>query len=114
MSQIVKYVCEELENAEISCVMVNGDPWFKGIDVATVLGYARPRDAVYDHVPLKFKNTFQYLLKTFRIGVSPTPYASELNTSWIREAGREAFEVPKSWMPDANELKTSWICEAGL
>ncbi len=55
MTQIVKYMCEELDKAEISCVMVNGDPWFKGIDVATVLGYARPRDAVYDHVPLKLR-----------------------------------------------------------
>ena len=59
MNQIVKYACEALAGAEISCIMIKGEPWFKGIDVAVVLGYARPRDAVYEHVPLKFKNTFQ-------------------------------------------------------
>ena len=46
MSQIVKYACEALDNAEISCFIVKGDPWFKGIEVATVLGYAKPRNAV--------------------------------------------------------------------
>ncbi len=78
MSQIEKYACEELGGAEISCIVIKGDPWFKGIEVATVLGYARPRDAVYDHVPLKFKNTYQYLLKASRVGVSPTPKDKQL------------------------------------
>ncbi len=58
MNQIVKYACGELGGAEISCLTVKGEPWFKGIEVAAVSGYARPRDAVYDHVPLKFKNKF--------------------------------------------------------
>ncbi len=41
MDSIVKYACEELGGAEISCLMVKGDPWFKGIDVATLLGYKK-------------------------------------------------------------------------
>ncbi len=61
MSQIFKYACEELGGAEISCFIIKGEPWFKGVEVATVLGYAKPRNAVYEHVPLKFKNTCQYL-----------------------------------------------------
>ena len=107
MSQIVKYVCEELENAEISCVMVNGDPWFKGIDV-----YARPRDAVYDHVPLKFKNTFQYLAKTSGVGETPTRDANELKTSWICEAGLYKL-VLKSKAKHA-DIFQDWVCEEVL
>ena len=93
MSQIVKYTCEELGGAEISCFMIKGEPWFKGVEVATVLGYARPRDAVYEHVPLKFKNTFQFLRCMVGVGKTPTLDANELKTSWMSEAGREASSV---------------------
>ena len=30
----------------ITCHVVNGDPWFKGNDIASILGYARPNNAV--------------------------------------------------------------------
>ena len=43
MSSIVKYACEALAGVEISCFMFNGEPYFKGIDVATVLGYANEK-----------------------------------------------------------------------
>ena len=39
----------------VECLIVDGEPWFKGVDVATSLGYLRPRNAVCDHVPHKFK-----------------------------------------------------------
>ncbi len=87
MSQIVQYACEALDNVEISCFMIQNEPWFKGVEVATVLGYARPRDAVYDHVPLKFKNTFQYLRSIGGRGVLPMLDANDLKASWISEAG---------------------------
>ena len=34
MSQSVKYTCEELGGAEISCFMFNGEPYFKGVEAA--------------------------------------------------------------------------------
>jgi prophage antirepressor-like protein len=57
MSQIFKYACEESGGAEIRCFTIKVEPWFRGIEVASVLGYAKPRNAVYEHVPLKFTNT---------------------------------------------------------
>eukprot|EP00969_Alexandrium_andersonii_P032925 1437800-Alexandrium_andersonii.AAC.1 len=33
----------------VSAVMVGDSPWFRGTDVASALGYARPRNAVRDH-----------------------------------------------------------------
>ena len=41
MRQIVKYVCDELEDVEVSCIVVNGDPRFRGVDVAKALGYKK-------------------------------------------------------------------------
>ena len=38
------------EFGEIRTVMIDGEPWFVGIDVAKSLGYKRPSDAVYSIV----------------------------------------------------------------
>ena len=48
----------------ITCHVVNGDPWFKGNDIAAVLGYARPNNAVREHIPDKFKQTYQSLISS--------------------------------------------------
>ena len=53
MSQIVKYACAELAGAEVTCVTVDGEQWFRGVEVAKVLGYKKPSGAVYDHVTSK-------------------------------------------------------------
>ena len=37
MSSIVKYACKALAGAEISCIMIKGEPWFKGVEVATII-----------------------------------------------------------------------------
>jgi len=112
MSQIVKYVCEELGNAEINCITVKGEPWFKGIDVAEILGYAKPRKAVYDHVPLKYKTSFQFVLKTSGVPETGTPDANELKTSWICEAGLYKL-ILKSKAKHA-EVFQDWVCETVL
>ena len=43
----------------VQCLSFNGEPWFRGIDVGSILEYARPRKAVMDHVPVKFTKTLQ-------------------------------------------------------
>ena len=108
MSSIVKYACEELAGVEISCFIVKGEPWFKGIEVATVLGYARPRTAVYEQVPLKFKNTFQFLRAMVGVREIRTLDANELKTSWISEAGLYKL-VLKSKAKHA-EVFQDWVC----
>ena len=50
MSQIVPYVCERLGDAQISCIMDSGEPWFKAVDVARALKYARTDQAIRVHV----------------------------------------------------------------
>ena len=38
------------EFGEIRTVVINGEPWFVGRDVAVALGYAKPQNAVRDNV----------------------------------------------------------------
>ena len=43
------------ESSEIRTVQVNGEPWFVGKDVATILEYSNPRKALADHVDAEDK-----------------------------------------------------------
>jgi prophage antirepressor-like protein len=88
--------------------MVNGEAWFKGFEVATVLGYKIPKKAVFDHVPLKFKSKLSFLLSQSKVPKSGTLDVSELNTSWISEAGLYKL-VFKSKLKSA-EVFTDWVC----
>ena len=112
MCQIVKYVCEELSGVEISCIMISGEPWFKGHEVAKVLGYKYASDAVKDRVPLKFKNKLTYLLKASKLGKTPNLEVSELNAPWICEAGLYKL-VLKSKAKHA-EIFQDWVCSEVL
>jgi prophage antirepressor-like protein len=40
----------EFNECPIRVRVVAGEPWFRGRDVATALGYARPQNALLDHV----------------------------------------------------------------
>ena len=51
----VSYIMEELrtwnfEDHEVRTVEIDGEPWFVGKDVAAVLGYSNPRDAINKRV----------------------------------------------------------------
>ncbi len=41
---------DNLDGTGIGCIIVNCEPCFSGVEVATVLGGKKPRGAVYDHV----------------------------------------------------------------
>ena len=112
MSQIVKYTCKELGDAEISCIMHKSEPWFKGIEVAAVLGYERPGNAIYVHVPLKFKNTLAFLHKASQIPKTVICDLSELKAHWINEAGLYKL-VLKSRVKHA-EVFQDWVCSEVL
>ena len=108
MSSIVKYACDELGGATISCLIVDGEPYFKGIEVAKVLGYENAKSAVYKHVPLKFKHKFGFLLSKLRVSVADTPSMGDQETQWISEAGLYKL-VFKSKLKSA-EVFTDWVC----
>ena len=40
----------------VQYVCVDGNPWFRGKDVATILGYQNAKKAILMHVDSKYKN----------------------------------------------------------
>lgn len=52
-------IFENPEFGAIRTVEINGDPWLVGKDVATVLGYSNPRDAISKHVDSDDKGVSQ-------------------------------------------------------
>jgi prophage antirepressor-like protein len=107
MDSIVKYACDELDGVEISCLLVEGDPWFCGVEVARVLQYANPSSTIYK-MDLKYKSTLQFLLS--RVGLSSRDRleANDLKASWINEAGLYKL-VLKSTLKSAAVFQ-DWVC----
>jgi prophage antirepressor-like protein len=46
----------------ISCIVVNGDPWFKGKDIATLLDYADTKKAIAKNVSEDDRKTMEDLM----------------------------------------------------
>ena len=44
--------------------MFNGETWFTGDVVASILGYARRGKAIIDHIPDKFKQSYTSLISS--------------------------------------------------
>ena len=107
MGEIVQFSCDQLPGATISSLSVDGEPWFKGSDVAIALGYKVPSKAVFDHVPLQYKSKLSYLLRHSKTD-SVTLDVSELNASWITEAGLYKL-VLKSTLKSAAVFQ-DWVC----
>lgn len=64
------------ESNEVRTVLIDNEPWFVGKDVATVLGYKRPADAISSHVHIDDKG----------VGKLPTPGGKQQMTI-INESG---------------------------
>ena len=56
---------------KVQCVCVDGNPWFRGKDVATVLAYKNPLQAVRVNVDEDDRKTLCDLLATQKQGVLP-------------------------------------------
>jgi len=50
MSQIVPYICEQLGGSQINCIVDDGEPWFRAIDIATAPKYTDTDKAIRRHV----------------------------------------------------------------
>lgn len=84
------------ENSEIRTVEKDGEPWFVGKDVAAVLGYAKPENAIARHVDDEDK--------------SITPFqgtAYETRATIINESGLYSL-ILSSKLPNAKKFKR-WV-----
>jgi very-short-patch-repair endonuclease len=64
MSPIIKIACEELAGAEINCLMVNDEPWFKGTEVAKALGYKNASKSISEKLGTEHKRQYKLLVDT--------------------------------------------------
>ena len=101
-----------LSNLKIQGICINGDPWFRGNDVAEILGYTRPRKAVQDHVPNEYRNTLERLMLASGSTVSGLPDHNDRISVFISEAGMYKL-VLRSKAKNA-EAFSDWVCSEVL
>lgn len=82
---------------EVRTLSIDGEPWFVGKDVADILGYTNPRDALAKHVDDEDKNTVAIC-----DGTPGNP-----NTTVINESGLYSL-VLSSKLPTAKKFKR-WV-----
>lgn len=97
MEQIIK-IFENEEFGKVRTVINDGEPWLVGKDVAVILGYAKPENAIAAHVDSEDKTTTL-------IQGSGSNYKSK--TTIINESGFYSL-VLSSKMPRAKEFKR-WV-----
>lgn len=85
------------EFGTIRTVMIDGEPWFVGKDVAEALGYTNPRDALSKHVDDEDKKTV-----AIRDGIRGNP-----NITVINESGVYSL-ILSSKLPNAKKFKR-WV-----
>ena len=64
MSEIVKF---NFNSKTITCIVVNGNPWFKAKEVATILGYTNTTQAIIQHIDNDDKQTYTAILETLQV-----------------------------------------------
>ena len=94
---------------KVQCFCVDGAPWFKGLDIATVLGYTNSRKAIIDHVDEDDKRKLEELQgrnETLRLD------SNEKNTIFLNEPGLYSLMM-RSKKPEAKTFK-KWVCSEVL
>lgn len=91
------------ENHEVRSLLINSEPWFIGKDVAEILGYSNPRDAISKHVDSEDKNSV-----AIRDGIT----RGNPNQTVINESGLYCL-VLSSKLPSAKKFKR-WITSGVL
>ena len=94
------------EQFEVRALVVDGEPWFKGNDVAACLEYTRAHKAVYDHVDPDDKQTLQSLMSQGGPETGP-PSNQQPHEVFINESGVYAL-IFRSKKPQAKVFKR-WV-----
>lgn len=96
-------VFQKSEFGEIRTIIINNEPWFVGKDVAIILGYQNPQDAIKNHVEKEDRkmgepNATPYILDSLGRKQYPT---------FINESGLYAL-IFGSQLPSAKDFK-HWV-----
>ncbi len=90
-------IFENPEFGKVRTVVVDGEPWFSGTDVAKALGYAKPQDAVARHCKHSVKH-----------GV-PVGNGNSVEMNFISESDLYRLTM-KSQLPSAEKF-SDWVVE---
>ena len=102
--------CADQHPFQVTTVVVDQVPWFKGREVARCLGYSNMRKAVLDHVDEEDKKTYAALMEgSFSEGRLCNQQPHE---GYINEAGLYSL-VMRSKKPQAKAFKR-WVTHAVL
>ena len=82
--------------------------WFKGCDVATILGYGNSREAMKKHIDMEDKKKMNELMPSRNV----TPLNSQPHTTYINESGLYSLMFG-SRMENAKKFKR-WITKEVL
>lgn len=85
------------KNEQVRTLLINNEPWFIGKDVAQILGYSNPRDALSKHVENEDKDSVAIRDSIGRMQKTPI----------INESGVYAL-IFGSKLPDAKKFK-HWV-----
>lgn len=88
------------EEQEVRTIIIDGEPWFVGKDVATILGYSNTRKAIRDHVN-DVNKRFMYE------GEQNVPPTQNYNPIIINESGLYRL-ILRSKLPSAERF-TDWV-----
>ena len=91
-------IFENEEFGSVRTMKINGEPWFVGKDVATILGYVKPENAIANHVDDEDKTTTL---------IQGTGSNYKSNAVIINESGLYSL-ILSSKLPKAKEFK-HWV-----
>lgn len=100
-------IFENSEFGKIRVALINGEPWFIGIDVAKALGYVIPKNAIRDNVDIEDKKVVQ--LSDFQAGpqYGLPDHMKGLKVTIINESGLYSL-ILRSQLESAKKFKR-WI-----
>ena len=101
LNEVVPY---EGRFGTIRGITINGVPWFVGKDVALALGYAKPSNAIYDHVDPEDK---QFVMIDNLKDMLQPQGISQCRVALINESGVYAL-VLRSSLPAAIKFQ-DWV-----
>ncbi len=85
---MIKKAFEQTGIGKLRTVIIEGEPWFLGLDVGACLGYAIPRKAYFDHTEEKYRKALYYKDSS----------DSELYKLWSEKGFREKIVISEASM----------------
>ena len=96
------------KNHTIAYVLVDGNPWFKATEVASVLGYTNTMKAIIDHVDEEDEQRMDALMECRETTIDH----NDRKAIFINEPGLYSL-IMRSKMAEAKAFKR-WVCSEVL